>query len=90
MIAAGDICQVVGGQGLGLSPNLGLEVRVISQQGEHSRLGRIVRCEGAGIKQLYDSGQYVETGWADFATCWLRKAEPTGNVVADSLELSTT
>lgn len=76
MIGSGDICQVVGGQGQGKSPNLGLTVKVVSQQGEHSRLGRIVRCEGAGVRQLHDSGEYVVTGWADFAATWLRKAQP--------------
>lgn len=75
-IKAGDLCEVIGGQGQIKSPNIGLQVTVASFQGEHSRLGRIWRCQGPGVQQLTDAGTYVVTGWADFAQTWLRKIEP--------------
>ena len=75
-IQAGDICQVIAGLGNQISPNLGVIVKVISAQGEHSRFGRIWRCEGEGVKQLHDSGNYIDLGWADFAQDWLRKIDP--------------
>lgn len=75
-IKAGDLAEVIGGLGGKISPNLGLTVKVLSAQGEHSQLGRIWRCEGPGVKQLHDSGQYIEMGWADFPAAWLRKIEP--------------
>lgn len=85
-IQAGDDAEVIGGLGQHKSPNLGLRVKVVSLRGEHSRLGRIWRCTGVGIKQLTDAGGYVETGEADFAAVWLRKIEPpkvTGRVDAE-------
>lgn len=75
-IKAGDLCEVIGGLGRGKSPNLGLQVTAMAMRGEHSELGRVWRCQGKGVKQLADSGAYVETGWADFPTAWLRKIEP--------------
>lgn len=75
-IKAGDLAEVVGGLGRGKSPNLGLRVKVLSLQGEHSQHGRIWRCEGAGVKQMSDAGQYIDTGFADFASSWLRKIQP--------------
>lgn len=75
-IKAGDTCQVVAGLGQQKSPNIGLTVKVVALSGEHSRLGRVWRCEGAHIKQLTDSGAYVEVGWADFPTSWLSKLPP--------------
>lgn len=75
-IKAGDLAEVVGGLGRSKSPNLGLRVKVLSLQGEHSQHGRIWRCEGAGVKQMNDAGQYIDTGYADFASSWLRKIDP--------------
>lgn len=75
-IKAGDDCLVIGGLGRGKSPNIGLRVKALSMQGEHSQFGRVWRCEGAGVKQLSDAGAYIETGWADFPTDWLEKIEP--------------
>ncbi|GEM_PF-3967378 len=76
-----DICRVVGGQGQRKSPNLGKTVtvvrRMIGNHGDdHSVYGPIYRCEGPGIMQLGDAGNYVEMGWADFAADWLLKIEP--------------
>lgn len=78
-IQSGDRCEVIGGLGREKSPNIGLTVRVVSLQGEHSHLGRIWRCEGPGVKQLTDAGTYTLTGVADFAAAWLRKIEPEGD-----------
>lgn len=75
-IKAGDIAEVINGLGQRKSPNIGLQVKVLSAQGEHSQYGRIWRCEGKGVVQLSDAGTYIETGWADFPAAWLRKIEP--------------
>lgn len=75
-IKAGDRAEVIGGLGRSKSPNLGLQVKVLSLQGEHSSLGRVWRCEGEGVHQLSDAGGYVLTGWADFPAVWLRKLPP--------------
>jgi hypothetical protein len=75
-IQSGDRCEVIGGLGRAKSPNIGLTVRVVSFQGEHTQLGRIWRCEGPGVQQLTDAGTYTVTGVADFAAAWLRKIEP--------------
>lgn len=81
-IQSGDDAIVIGGLGRKQSPNLGLRVRVISRQGESPWHGVIWRCEGAGVKQLQDNGDYVITGWADFSVRWLKKADalPAGKV----------
>ena len=84
-IKAGDDAEVIAGLGQQKSPNLGLKVKVLSAQGEHSRYGRIWRCEGDGVTQLSDGGTYVETGWADFPAAWLRKLPPQG-VPPESIE----
>ncbi len=81
-IQSGDRCLVVGGLGRGKSPNIGLTVTAKSAQGEHSTLGRIWMCEGAGVQQLTDAGTYQVTGWADFASSWLQRIEPDPNVRA--------
>ena len=75
-IKKGDLCEVVGGLGRSKSPNLGLQVTVGMLQGEHSKLGRIFRCEGPGVQQLGDAGNYVVTGWADFPAAWLKRIDP--------------
>ena len=75
-IQTGDLCIVITGLGQKKSPNVGLTVKVMSLQGEHSQHGRIWRCSGEGVMQLSDSGAYVPTGWADFGQSWLQKLEP--------------
>lgn len=75
-IKAGDLCEVIGGLGRSKSPNIGLRVKAISLQGDHSQHGRVWRCTGDGVKQLGDAGQYLDTGWADFPVAWLRKLPP--------------
>lgn len=75
-IKAGDLCIVCGGLGGARSPNLGLHVHVVSLRGEHSRFGRVWRCEAPEIQQLSDSGTYETTGWADFPVAWLKKVPP--------------
>jgi hypothetical protein len=88
-IKAGDLCEVIGGLGQGKSPNLGLQVTVVSLQGEHSQHGRIWRCEGPGVKQLTDGGGYAVTGWGDFAQSWLRKAPPPKQTKSEGVEVLT-
>lgn len=76
-IKAGDLAEVIDGLAGPRSPNIGLIVKVLTCQGEHTRLGRIWRCVAPEVKQLHDSGQgYTVTGIADFAASWLRKIEP--------------
>ena len=89
-ISAGDKCLVVGGLGLDRSPNLGLTVKVLSLQGEHSGRGRIWRCEGEGVSQLTDAGTYQVTGWADFAASWLQRIEPDTKVKTKEKHYETT
>ena len=74
-IQAGDLCEVINAMGRGKSPNLGLVVTVLSNQGEHSQHGRIWRCTHPKLQQLGDAGQYITTGWADFAQSWLRRID---------------
>lgn len=74
-IKAGDLAEVIDGLRGEDSPNLGLIVRVRSLAGEHSRLGRIWRCEAEfGVRG--QEGKDVPGGLMDFAQSWLRKIEP--------------
>lgn len=76
-IKIGDICRVIQGFAQSKSPNVGLTVLVGAAMGEHSRFGRVVRITGDGIKQMDDSGTFIDAGWADIPVAWLEKAEPT-------------
>lgn len=67
-IKAGDDCLVVGGTN---GKNLNRKVRVVSLQGEHSKLGRIWRCAAPNLMQF--DGSYND--WADFAASWLQKID---------------
>lgn len=58
------------------SPNVGKTVIVKTKQGEHSKMGVVWRCEGEGVCQVGDSGNFVVTGWADFPAIWLHKIDP--------------
>ena len=79
-IKVGDVCLVTSGMGRHKSPNLGLTVRVVSLAGEHSKYGMVWRCEGPGVCQLTNGGEYEITGWADFPVPWLEKLPPFGAV----------
>ena len=74
-IKAGDLAEVADGLKGKASPNLGLVVRVKSLAGEHSRLGRIRRCE-AEFAVRGQEGANVPGGMADFAQSWLRRIDP--------------
>lgn len=76
-IKAGDRCEVVDGLKGKDSPNLGLIVVVRHCVGEHSKYGRIWRCE-AEYAERGQSGKDVPGGMADFAQSWLRKLPPDG------------
>lgn len=75
-IKAGDRCQVVWGLQGERSPNIGLVVIVRAFVGEHSKHGRIWRCE-AEYAERGQPGDNVPPGMADFAQSWLRKLPPT-------------
>jgi len=72
-IQAGDSCIVIDGVYGKSSPNIGKTVKVVSLQGQHSKLGNIWRCEGQGLTRFDDS---PGIDWADFAQSWLKKADP--------------
>ena len=70
-IYAGTLCKVIGGtDGL----NLGQIVRVVSLQGEHSRLGRIWRCNSEDGDLITEYGAVGRS--ADFAQDWLQPIPP--------------
>lgn len=75
-IKAGDLAEVINGLHGAKSPNLGLVVKVIAFVGEHSKHGRIWRCEAeyASLGQI--GTDRVPARMADFAQDWLRKIEP--------------
>lgn len=70
-IYAGVLCRVIGGTD---NLNIGKIVRVISNQGEHSKLGRIWRCTAVEGNLITEYGG-VGTG-ADFAQDWLEPLPP--------------
>lgn len=84
-IKAGDRAEVIDGLQGKDSPNLGLIVKVRSLAGEHSKFGRIWRCE-AEYAERGQLGVNVPGGLADFAQSWLRKLPPDAPpVVAKNL-----
>lgn len=95
-LKAGDPCEVIGGFGREVSPNLGLKVTVKHRMygdmgGDHREFGPMYRCEGEGVSQLNDMGAYVQTGWADFAGIWLHKLPkppPTESTTTTESELT--
>jgi len=74
-VKAGDLAEVIDGLQGRDSPNVGSIVRVKVCVGEHSKYGRIWRCE-AEYAVLGQAGVDVPTGAADFAQSWLRKINP--------------
>jgi hypothetical protein len=80
-IKAGDDCLVVGGTN---GKNLNRKVRVVSLQGEHSKLGRIWRCAAPNLMQF--DGSYND--WADFAASWLQKIDGVKPVQTQTDELT--
>lgn len=86
-IKAGDLCEVVDGATGKSSPNLGLIVRVLSYAGDHSKFGRIWRCE-AEYAELNQPGVDTPPGTADFAQTWLRKIQDPKPQAADRRELT--
>lgn len=75
-IKAGDLAEVIDGLRGKDSPNLGLVVRVRQLVGEHSKLGRIWRCEAEFAERGQVGTDKVPGHMADFAQAWLRKIEP--------------
>ncbi len=74
-IQKGDLAEVISGVLGDKSPNLGLIVEVLAQQGDHSKYGRMWLCQ-AEHAELAQPGVNVPPGDADFAQDWLRKIEP--------------
>ena len=63
---------------------VGMHVRVIAFQGNHSKLGPIWRCRSDGTIVTEFGGVGQE---ADFADAWLKKIEPPQNQDVDVKEL---
>lgn len=84
------MAEVIDGLQGKASPNLGLVVKVVSFVGEHSKLGRIWRCDAEYAERGQAGTDKVPGGMADFAQSWLRKIEPppitTTEQVADEAE----
>ena len=74
-IKAGDLAEVIDGMRGKASPNLGLVVRVLSYEGDHTLYGPIWRCE-AEFAELEQVGSRFTPGTAHFAASWLRKLPP--------------
>lgn len=74
-IKKGDLCEVIDGLQGASSPNIGLIVEVLTLAGEHSKFGRIWRCQ-AEFAERGQPGVEVPGGTADFAQSWLRKLPP--------------
>lgn len=74
-IKAGDLAEVISGAQGSKSPNIGLIVCVKMFVGEHSKYGKLWRCE-AEFAERFQNGVGVEAGMSDFAQDWLRKIEP--------------
>ena len=84
-IKSGDRAEVVDGLKGKDSPNLGLIVKVRSLVGEHSKFGRIWRCD-AEYAERGQAGVDVPGGMADFAQSWLRKLPPDSGPISEKLE----
>lgn len=74
-IKKGDLAEVIDGALGAASPNIGLRVVVIAQQGEHSKFGVMWLCEGdAELAQI--GTRNVGAGQAHYAQSWLKKIPP--------------
>lgn len=86
-ISAGCLAEVVNGLNGEKSPNIGLIVKVKSFVGEHSKHGRIWRCEAEfgelGKENFTDK---VDPGHLDFAQDWLRRIDPPEGNKAKTVE----
>lgn len=84
-IKAGDLAEVIDGMRGKASPNLGLIVRVLSYEGDHTVYGPIWRCEVEFV-ELGQFGSRHTPGTAHFAQSWLRKIEPPKQTTTDKTE----
>jgi hypothetical protein len=75
-IRAGDLCEVVDGVFGKNSPNLGLVVKVLYQQGEHTLYGVIWLCKAEHAIVAQPGTRNISPDCAHFAQSWLRKIEP--------------
>lgn len=73
-ITAGCLAEVIDGTLGAASPNLGLMVRVLAYVGDHSRFGRIWRCE-AEYAERAQNPEKIPAGQVDFAQDWLRRVD---------------
>ena len=75
-IKAGDLAEVIGGLQGRDSPNLGLIVKVLAYQGDHTQYGPIWICQAEHAVIGQPGTRDMAPGYAHFAQDWLRKIEP--------------
>ncbi|MES2973384.1 MAG: hypothetical protein V4757_07235 [Pseudomonadota bacterium] len=76
-ITSSDRCEVVDGLLGKNSPNIGLVVIARQYMGDHSRFGRMWRCETEHAVNGYLGMECdCPPGMQDFAQAWLRKLPP--------------
>lgn len=73
-ISAGDLAIVISGANGASSPNIGLIVKVLSFDGDHSVHGRMWRCDAEYAVPATE--KRTEQGHLHFAQSWLKKIEP--------------
>lgn len=77
-ISAGDLAIVISGANGKSSPNIGMVVKVLSFDGEHSVHGRMWSCDAEYA--IAASEKRTEQGHLHFAQSWLQKIEPPDSV----------
>jgi hypothetical protein len=80
-ISAGDTCVVESIDGHAV----GRKVRVISLQGQHSKLGNIWRCQSLDGQLVSEYGATGET--MDFSASWLQRIDPINTDKQSTKEL---
>lgn len=85
-IQMGDLAEVISGMLGNKSPNIGLIVEVLAQQGDHSQYGRMWLCQAEHAELAQAGTRDVSGGRAHFAQDWLRKIEPPAKTVNTSTQ----
>lgn len=72
-ITAGCRAEVIDGLKGRDSPNLGLIVKVLHRDGEHSKFGPMWLCEAEYVERAVDGTRNAPPGTAHWAQAWLRR-----------------
>lgn len=89
LIHAGCRAEVVDGLLGKASPNLGLVVKVLQREGEHTVHGPMWLCEAEYVERAVDGTRNMPPGTAHWAQSWLRKIDPPQAVTTTRTEVST-